>query len=296
MRFKQWIIVAALVAGTVVTAGGLTDRALHWCGMKYLSSANEGYLENAFDKSLAGFLILSSIKSGLAVVEGSEVGVGFNLELGDVVQPVYDYVDLAWKAALAGGSIIVAMQLALEGLTLVDHWALSLLLLLLCALQINRWAFPRWSRLKTGLTEALRFATTLSVAFYLLLPLSVTGAAALSHRITRPLIEDAHQELQRIDEEISPKEIDRETLNDLAAESFPSPSLKKRLADTVAGVQMLLSFLKTETDDIAALTFKLIAAYLFDCILFPLLFGLILITMIKGGVHYFFDLSRIQRP
>ena len=37
-------------------------------------------------------------------------------------------------------------------------------------------------------------------------------------------------------------------------------------------------------------------AYLFDCILFPLLFGLILITMIKGGVHYFFDLSRLRGP
>jgi hypothetical protein len=133
------------------------------------------------------------------------------------------------------------------------------------------------------------------LALYLLLPLSVTGAAALSHHITRPLLQQAHQELERIENEISPKNMDREALSDLAAESFSSPSLKKRLTDAGTGVHMLISFLKIETDQIAALTFKLIAAYLFDCILFPLLFGLILMTILKGGVSYFFDLSRIKQ-
>lgn len=295
MRLKQWIIVTVLMAGAVLAAVGYTDRALNWCGMRYLSQANSSYLEEAFNKSLSGFLILSSIKSGLAVVEGSEVGVGFNLELGDIVQPVYDYVDIAWKAALAGGSIIVGMQLALKGLTLVDHWALAILLLLLSACRLTRGLPPRWNRLHTGFKQALRFVTTLSLAFYLLLPLSVTGAAALSHHVTRPLLQQAQQELERIENEISPENMDQEALTDLAAESFSSPSLKKRLADTGTGIHMLISFLKTETDQIAALSFKLIAAYLFDCILFPLLFGLILMTMLRGGVNYFFDLSRIRQ-
>ncbi|MGD9369548.1 MAG: hypothetical protein PVH87_27810 [Desulfobacteraceae bacterium] len=295
MRLKQWIIVTVLMVGAVLSAVGYTDRALNWCGMRYLSQANNSYLEDAFNKSLSGFLILSSIKSGLAVVEGSEVGVGFNLELGDIVQPVYDYVDIAWKAALAGGSIIVGMQLALKGMTLVDHWTLAILLLLLSACRLTRRLPTRWNRIHTGLKQALRFVTTLSLAFYLLLPLSVTGAAALSHHITRPLLQQAQQELERIENEICPKNMGREALTDLAAESFSSPTLKNRLADTGTGVHMLISFLKTETDQIAALAFKLIAAYLFDCILFPLLFGLILMTMLRGGVNYFFDLSRIRQ-
>jgi hypothetical protein len=295
LRLKQWIIITVLIVGAVFSALGYTDRALNWCGMRYLSQANSSYLEEAFNKSLSGFLILSSIKSGLAVVEGSEVGVGFSLELGDIVQPVYDYVDIAWKAALAGGSIIVGMQLALKGLSLVDHWTLAILLTLLVACRLTRWLPTRWDGIHMGLKQALRFVTTLSLALYLLLPLSVTGAAALSHHITRPLLQQAHQELERIENEISPKNMDREDLTDLAAESFSSPSLKKRLTDTGTGVHMLISFLKTETDQIAALMFKLIAAYLFDCILFPLLFGLILMTILKGGVNYFFDLSRIRQ-
>ncbi len=296
MWIKRWIIILLLMSGAGLSAGGYTDHLLNWCGIRHLSRANNSYLDDAFNKSLAGFLLLSSIKSGLAVVEGSEVGVGFNLELGDIVQPVYDYVDIAWKAALAGGSIILGMQMALRGLTLIDHWALAGLLLLLGVWNSTRWMRPQWSGIQRGLREAVRFATMLSLAFYLLLPLSVAGVAALSHHITRPIIENSHEELKRIDKEISPKDLDKAALADLAAQSFSSPSLKKRLADTGTGIQMLFSFLKSETDQIAALTLKLIAAYLFDCILFPLLFGLILITMIKGGVHYLFDLSRVQRP
>ncbi|MEJ2158062.1 MAG: hypothetical protein P8X96_22265 [Desulfobacteraceae bacterium] len=294
MRFKRWLIIIALVGVTALSAAGYTDRALNWIGTGYLTRANNTYLDDAFDKSLTGFLLLSSIKSGLAVVEGSQVGIGFNLELGDIVQPVYDYVDIAWKAALTGGSIIIGMQLALKSLALVDHWLLAGSLLLLTVKLLSRWLWPRQSRLHQGIGEALRFATTLTVACYLLLPLSVTGAAALSHTITGPMIEASHQELRRIEEEISPGKADQAALADLAQESFSAPSLKKKLSEASTGIQMLISFLKTETDRIAALTLKLIAAYVFDCILFPLLFGLILITMIKGGVHYFFDLSRLK--
>lgn len=294
MWIKRWVIILLLLLGAGLSAGGYTDHLISWCGIKHLSRANNNYLDDAFDKSLAGFLLLSSIKSGLAVVEGSQVGVGFNLELGDIVQPVYDYVDIAWKAALAGGSIILGMQMALRGLTLIDHWALAGLLLLLGLWKSTGWLRPRWSGMEKGLREAIRFATMLCLAFYLLLPLSVAGVAALSHQITRPIIENSHKELKRIDKEISPKELDQAALADLAAESFASPSLKKRLTDSGTGIQMLISFIKSETDQIAALALKLIAAYLFDCILFPLFFGLILITMIKGAVHYLFDLSRVQ--
>ena len=296
MQFKRWIMIILLVGATAMSAVGYTDRVLGWIGTRHLSQANDAYLENAFDKSLSGFLLLSSIKSGLAVVEGSEVGIGFNLELGDIVQPVYDYVDIAWKAALAGGSIIVGMQLALESLTLIDHWSLAGLFFLLAAKLLCSWLWPQRSGLHQGMREAVRFTTTLTVACYLLLPLSVIGAAALSHHITRPMIEASHEELKRIEEELSPRQVNQSSLADLAEESLTNPSLKQKISETSAGIKKLISFLKTETDRIAALTLKLIAAYLFDCILFPLLFGLILITMIKGGVHYFFDLSRLKGP
>jgi hypothetical protein len=286
-------MIVALVVGTALTATGFTDRALDLMGTRYLTRANAAYLDDAFDKSLTGFLLLSSIKSGLAVVEGSQVGIGFNLEIGDIVQPVYDYVDIAWNAALAGGSIIIGMKLALKSLALVDQWVLTGMLLLVMAYLLCHWLWPRRSGLHRGLHEALRFTITLTVACYLLLPLSVTGAAALSRCITRPMIDQSHEELRQIEREISPDK-GGQALSDLAEEGLAGSSLKEKISEARAGIRMLISVLKTETKHIATLALKLIAAYVFDCILFPLLFGLILITMIKGGVHYFFDISRIR--
>lgn len=289
---KRLIIVTGLLAAILLSATGLFDRALEAGGLKHLSRTNGRYLDNAFDKSLSGFLLLSSIKSGLAVVEGSEVGVGFSLQLGDVVQPVYDYVDIAWKAALAGGSIIVGMELALQGLDLLAHWVLTGVLLVLLLELLAGWYLPGWRRLQSGFKEMIRFGTSVTLAFYLLLPLSVTAAAALSNIITRPVIEASHEELKQIDRQIRPQEVNQEALADMAKEGLSEPpSLKTRLNDTAAGIGMLITFLKIETEKVAAMSVKLIAAYIFDCILFPLFFGLIFMTMLRSGVRYFFEIG-----
>ncbi len=288
---RRGLIAAGLLAALFLAAAGLLDRGLDAAGLKYLTQTNSRYLDNAFQKSLSGFLVLSSIKSGLAVVEGSEVGVGFSLELGDVVQPVYDYVDIAWKAALAGGSIIVGMQLALKGLGLVDNWVLAGLLLALLLQFLTAWLRPNWQRLHAGINAAVRYAASMALAFYLLLPLSVTGAAALSGYITRPVIEASHEQLRQIDKEIKPRHLDQEVLADMAAEGLSEPSLKTRLTDTAAGIRMLVTFLKTQTEKVAALALKLIAAYVLDCILFPLFFGLIFMTMVRSGVRHVFELG-----
>ncbi len=288
---KRGFIVAGLLSALVLSAVGLLDRGLDAAGLKYLTQTNSRYLDNAFQKSLSGFLLLSSIKSGLAVVEGSEVGVGFSLELGDVVQPVYDYVDIAWKAALAGGSIIVGMQLALQGLRLVDNWVLAGLLLALLLQLLIAWYRPNWRRLHAGCIAAVRLSTSMALALYLLLPLSVTGAAALSDHITRPMIEASHEQLRQIDKQIKPQHLDQEVLADMAAEGLSQPSLKTRLADTATGIRMLITFLKTQTEKVAALSLRLIAAYVLDCILFPLFFGLVFMTMVRSGVRYFFEIG-----
>lgn len=292
----KWFIVIGLFCAAFISVTGLLDRGLRTCGLKYIAQANEDYLEKAFEKSLSGFLLLSSIKSGLAVVEGSEVGVGFSLELGDVVQPVYDYVDIAWRAALAGGSIIVGMQLALKGLDFVDHFVMAGVWLALGLQLLLAWFGPSWPWLHGFIKEMVRFGFALTLAFYLLLPLSVTAAAVLSQHITDPLVKSSHDQLRQIDKEIRPENLNQNVLADMAGEGLSAPSLKTRLTDTVVGIQMLVTFLKNQTEKVAALAFKLIAAYLFDCILFPLFFGLIFMTMLRSGVRYFFEIRLRPAP
>jgi len=54
----------------------------------------ENYVEASQEKALTAFITVSAVKGLIAVVEGSDV-VG--IEVGDVVQPLYDAIDITWK-------------------------------------------------------------------------------------------------------------------------------------------------------------------------------------------------------
>lgn len=290
---KKSLIIVGLLVALAAAATGVLDRGFNWCGLDRIDKANQRYLDKAFDKSLTGFLLLSTIKSGLAVVEGSDVGVGFHLELGDVVQPAYDYVDIAWRAALAGSSVLVLMQLAGKGLALINHWILAGLFLVLIGYYLTSWFFPKHDRVIQSMKQSVRFSTGLCMVLYVLLPLSITGATALSQRITGPVVDQAHEDLRELGSTLSPEHLDHYFFGNDSDAGFSINDLKSALASAGKGVQALIAYLKVETERIAALTIKLVAAYLFDCIIFPLLFGLVLITVIKGSVRFVFDVSNV---
>ncbi len=60
----------------------------------------EAQIDGSLERNTVTFLSLSAIKAVMASIEGSSVGVGFHLELGDLIQPAYDYVDFVWRAFL----------------------------------------------------------------------------------------------------------------------------------------------------------------------------------------------------
>jgi hypothetical protein len=57
-------------------------------------------LDETLATDLKTFLIISAVKSGMALIEGTRVGVGFDVEVGDVIQPAYDYIDFIWEVFL----------------------------------------------------------------------------------------------------------------------------------------------------------------------------------------------------
>ena len=111
-------------AAAVLSATGYLDGLIRKSGGAMLLESNDTYLDESFNRSMKGFLVLSAIKSGVAVLEGSEIGVGFNLQVGDIAQSIYDYVDVAWKAALAGGTVLLLIRLILQAMQLIDQWCL----------------------------------------------------------------------------------------------------------------------------------------------------------------------------
>jgi len=291
--FKS-IVILMLLPATVFTATGHLDMLINTCGGAVLSDSNRAYLDESFDRSMKGFLVLSTIKSGLAVLEGSEVGVGFNLEVGDIVQSIYDYVDVAWKTALAGGTILLLIQLVLQTIQLFDHWCLFSLLLIALSLFSLNWLFPMNKRLNRILKECLLFVSVLTVALYIILPVSIAGAAFLSKQITRPLVEEAQQGFESLQQDLSPQALNRrffpESENDGSLLSWLD--FRAKIQNCKAAIIEMAEYLEKITKEFAVWTIKIIAGYLFDCIIFPVAFFIAVYILAKNLLAYAIGIRR----
>lgn len=296
-RIKMALVMVVALAGMALAATGLMDKALARVGLGELDRANHHYLEESYDNALEGFLLLSAIKSGLAVIEGSEVGIGFNLQVGDLVQSVYDYVDIAWKTVLAGGTILFMTRLVLDGVAMTDHIVMVLAFFGILTLAAGRCFLPD----RKGMARLLRSVTAtcifLTVLLYLVLPLAVYGASRLSERITRPLIQKSYDAFGQVSrtftQDVAEDNLGHDGKGASAIETAMGVAdryerLKKRLRE-------LEVYLGEQGKNLAGTTFQLIAAYLFDCVIFPLAFAAVLILFIKGFPGYLTQAQRERR-
>jgi len=290
---KQYVMkclmILLVIAAGVLAAAGHTDHLVDGVGMGKISHANLAYLEDAFDRSLAGFLVLSGIKSGLAIIEGSEVGIGFNLEIGDIVQAVYDYVDVAWKTALAGGTILLMTRMCLEAVTLIDHWCLAAMLFGTGIFLLFRWFLGGYGRTIQIFRESVLFLVVLSLILYVILPVSITGASFLSREITQPMIEETQTGFEEIHKEFSPGSLNKGFFPEDVKEGslFPGFDFKAKYDSTKERIQYIGTYFKDKTRHMAILTLKLVAGYVFDCIIFPLTFFAVLYLLTKSLVTFF---------
>ena len=289
------VILIALAAGTLAAAGGHLDRFIQKIGMASITDSNQRYLKDSFDRATSGFLVLSAIKSGLAVIEGSEVGIGFSLEVGDIVQSVYDYVDIAWKTALAGGTVLLLTRLSLDAAARIDVIFLSLMLFFIMITLAAHWFLPHFRKVFRFLREGVLFSTVFTLTLYLVLPFSITGAAYLSQKISKPLAQESQEGFLSIQEEFSSDKLSQKLFPDSIAGKnswYAKFDIPSNYIAIKAHFKSLQVYFKEKTEEIAVWTMKLIAAYLFDCIIFPLTFIIILFLFTRGAVRYFLGVSR----
>ncbi len=295
----RWVVIILLVFSIYFSAVGYIDKAIDIIGMGDVAASNDEYLEQSFDKAVNGFLILSGIKSGLAVIEGSEVGVGFNLELGDLVQSVYDYVDIAWKTALAGGTIVLLTRLLLQAADMVDHWFLSTLLFFLLISLMIKWFLPKFLKFSSLLKEIYFFLIIFTIVLYIVLPFSITCSAFLSEKITRPLIQESQSSFESIKDEFSIDEISErifaeEQTADEDGTWLSKLNIKAKLDRVGKNIKELANYFKEKTKNIAIWTIQLIAGYLFDSIIFPITFFIFLFIITKSVLLFLFEKRKNQ--
>ena len=106
---KNKIIKIAIIVGILLCIFGLMNKIFEFTIFNFFKNMTKPYLERAYEESKKLFITLSLLKGTTDVIEGSTVNVnvilGMNIQIGDLVQPIYDIIDILWKISLA--SVVV---------------------------------------------------------------------------------------------------------------------------------------------------------------------------------------------
>lgn len=115
---KSKIIKVLVLLGIVLSAFGLLSKIFELTVYDYLKKESQQYMLSSYDESKKLFVTLSVLKGTMAVIEGSTLNanavVGVDIELGDIVEPVYDMVNILWRTSLVSVVILKVETLYFE--------------------------------------------------------------------------------------------------------------------------------------------------------------------------------------
>ena len=107
---KSKIIKILVLCGIVLSLFGLLSKVFEITVYDFLKKESQQYMQDSYNESKKLFVTLSVLKGTMAVIEGSTLNanavVGVDVELGDVVEPIYDMVNILWRSSLVSVVIL----------------------------------------------------------------------------------------------------------------------------------------------------------------------------------------------
>ncbi|MDH4226735.1 MAG: hypothetical protein OEV59_03120 [Deltaproteobacteria bacterium] len=282
---KLATIIVVVVLFLLSTFGAL-DRVAGFIGGDSVAAHNKTYLDNSFDRALTAFIVLSALKTGLAIVKGSEVEVslvvGAQVNVGGAVQAAYDAVDTAWKTLAVCMAVLVGTHYALDAASAIDAWALSAAFFFLaCFLAVVFYA-PACRRTRRVLRDLTVVAATVSAMLYIALPLSVTGGSYISDRITTPAVEAAEKSVTMMKNAIFPPW------------AFEGEGVIEKARATKDTMARALVQIRARSKDLAGNLMRIMAGYAFDAVVFPLILFYALFRGVRAAVVYAVAIGRTE--
>jgi hypothetical protein len=170
---KRMIRVGILLALAILSITGvLTNFQRH-----VILPPAENYVEASQEKALKAFVTISIVKGLVAVIEGSDV-VG--IEVGDIVQPLYDAIDITWKLITGSLAALYAIEVLLDLCATLGRFFLSVLFVLTLALQFAN---------KGTIKKAAYFTGILAFSFFIAIPLTLVLSGRISEGYSKPVQE-----------------------------------------------------------------------------------------------------------
>jgi len=141
-----------------------------------------------------------------------------------------------------------------------------------------------------GIPNSVDFITEPKVA----LPSAIAGAAFLSKQITQPLVTEAQQGFEGLQEELTPHALNERFFPDSQGDDslWSYLDLRAKLQDSREAIIKMAEYLREVTEEFAVWTIKIIAGYLFDCIIFPLAFFIVGYILTKNLLAYVIGIRR----
>lgn len=318
-RFLAALVAVILVLSFIPTSNGpALEVILSETGLGKVNEVAEKHLEQQREQALKGFLLLSALKVGLAVLRSSEVGLILHVRIGDLAVAVYDYVNFGWKVLLAAVAYYYIAEYLLTLAAVINIWFLWAALTCIIAWLLIVDLRPSNLRLRSAVARTGMTAMVLVLLLYIGLPLSFVGAGWVSAHITGEPIKEANS-LYKDMGETMPSLLDEKAQGEKKADTsdirtstvtvpFPydgsDPSLAKTerpngdgsragiFAGLVSGGKLgdLKYYLEERSKALASAVLRQTAAYLFNIVLFPLL----MLMALYLGCKYLISLTAIK--
>lgn len=268
------IIAAAALLALGLLFLWLPPAVSTYSGFDALSGRAEEMVDSSTEQNLKAFLTLSVIKSGLAVIEDSAVGVGFHLEIGDVVQSVYDYVDFIWEMLLYSLVVLGSYKLLLE------TNLLELGLLVMGA------GFVTWGVGLAAAHRSNRFrnlgqrVVLVGVLFAYIVPLSLLATNYATVHYTGPLKAKHGEQLTQVETQLSHLQMQMGALRDNVSLFQPLDSIDQLRRRIGAITESSVGTVRESTQ--AMLYYTVIV--LFELFVFPLVSAFLLYRFLAAAL------------
>jgi len=280
---KDKIIRIIVIVGILLCILGIMNKIFEFTIFNFFKNMTKPYLERAYEESKKLFITLSLLKGTTDVIEGSTVNVnvilGMNIQIGDLVQPIYDIIDILWKISLASVVVLKLETIYYE----IFKMKLASILIFISLVTYLPYTFS-----KNMVTEALKKIskyTLLGLTFiYILLPGTILLSSAMSDYFEKEYKEPAVVRLNQSLDKLN-KVKDDLFVMEQSKNIFNIPG---QIESTKNKFSNLGQEISNVSKDLADFTPVIIGITLLSYIIMPLLLLIFLYKLTKSqdGIYY----------
>ena len=256
------VVLVAFGALCVLDSGRVADLTFYTA----LNDHAIALLDETLERDMVTFLLITAVKASLAMIEGSNVGVGFELQVGDIVQPAYDYVDFFWHAFLYAFMVLGFYKLLLETEMLLLGIVFIGIGFVLSGIGLAA-TVPRIDVRMWG-----RRCVLLGILVAYVAPLSLLLTDVLSQRYTTKLKDKHYDTMNAFNDQLEGSALEFLELKEMISILHPSQSFDKLQSGMLRIVNRIGEAFRLSL--LAFLYYVLII--LFELLVFPLLSAVIL--------------------